>query len=250
MLRKRNAALEEKNGRLTQQTRQLAQGIAELRDSYYLSGAGKKVDLRAISGFSDVARKVMEEGRSGMSYDRLYAIWQAVRGARSDLPMIEVGAYKGGSARFIGETLRHQGRSPRLYVCDTFAGHPRTDAEIDTTHHQAGKFEDTSAETVAAYLGADSNIELVVGDIVQTSERIAHLTFGFVHLDVDVHEATDFCLRFFAPRLAADAVLLVDDYGVVTCPGVQKAVDDFVAETPGVRLVHLLSGQAVLFRVM
>jgi FkbM family methyltransferase len=247
-LRERNDALKEKNDRLARQSRQLVEEVAELRSSYYLSGARKKVDLRELPGFSEVARRVMDEGLSGMNYDRLYTLWQAVRGARAELPVIEVGAYKGGSARFINETLRHDGRSPRFYVCDTFAGHPRT-SEIDTGHHQAGKFEDTSAETVAAYLGGDANIELVVGDIVATSERFADESFAFVHLDVDLYEGTDFCLRFFTPRLAGDGVIVVDDYGVVTCPGVQKAVDEFVAESPDFRMFHLLSGQAVIFRV-
>jgi FkbM family methyltransferase len=248
-LRERNAALKEKNNRLALQCRQLAQDVAELRGSYYLIGARKKIDLREIEGFSEIARRVMEEGRSGMNYDRLYVLWQTVRGVRSDLPVVEVGAYKGGSARFISETLRHDGRSPRFYVCDTFAGHPRTDPSIDTGHHEAGKFEDTSAEAVATYLGDDANIEIVVGDIVQTSERLADESFGFVHIDVDLYEGTDFCLRFFAPRLAGDAVMLVDDYGVVTCPGVLKAVDEFVAERDDFRFFHLLSGQAILFRV-
>lgn len=247
-LRQRNDALKEKNDRLARQSRQLAEDLAELRGSYYLSGARKKVDLRELEGFADVARRVMDEGLSGMNYDRLYVLWQAVRGARSELPVVEVGAYKGGSARFICETLRHDGRSPRFYVCDTFAGHPRT-SEIDTGHHEAGKFQDTSAEAVAAYLGDDANVELVVGDIVATSERFADESFSFVHLDVDLYEGTDFCLRFFAPRLAGDGVIVVDDYGVLTCPGVLKAVDEFAAKSPDFRLLHLLSGQAILFRV-
>jgi hypothetical protein len=55
---------------------------------------------------------------------------------------------------------------------------------------------------------------------------------GFVHIDVDVLPATDFCLRFFAPRLSRGAAIVVDDYGVATCPGVKKAVDSFIADSP------------------
>jgi O-methyltransferase len=223
--------------------------LAALRGSYYLSGAAKKLDLRAIAGFSDLARTVIAEGRTAMDYDRLYTLWQAVQGAPEGYPIAEVGAYLGGSARFIAETLRQSGRPPRFYVCDTFAGHPRVAPEIDVVHRAAEKFQDTSVERVAAYLGDAANIEIVAGDIVDTSARLAHEpAFGFVHVDVDVYPATRFCLRFFAPRLARGGVMVVDDYGFITCPGAKQAVDEFIAASREFRLFHLLTGQAVLFR--
>lgn len=244
----RNAALKERTSTLKDENSALKEELGVLRKSYHLSGAGKKIDLRDIDGFADVARMIMAEGRSGMNFDRLYVLWQAVRGTRSDLPLVEVGAYKGGSARFIGETLRRDGRERRLYVCDTFAGHPRTDPVIDN-HHSPGNFGDTSADEVEAYLD-DPHAQLVVGDIMETTERIADESFSFVHLDLDLYEATDHCLRFFAPRLAPDAVIVLDDFGVITCPGVQRAADEFLAETPEYRLFHLLSGQAIVFKAV
>ena len=42
--------------------------------------------------------------------------------------------------------------------------------------------------------------------------------------------------------------MVVDDYGVTTCPGAQKAVDDFVRDNPAFSRLHLLTGQAVIFR--
>jgi len=70
-----------------------------------------------------------------------------------------------------------------------------------------------------------------------------------VHIDVDVYPPTEFCLRFFAPRLARGALLVVDDYGFLTCPGAKKAVDDFVAAHAEFGMWHLLSGQAVVYRI-
>jgi predicted O-methyltransferase YrrM len=222
--------------------------IDELRRSYHFANAPKKLDLREIDGFSALAASVIASGRTGMHYDRLYTLWQAVRNAPPGLPAIEIGSYLGGSARFIATAFAAAGQAPRFYVCDTFAGHAQTDAEIDTSHHGAGKFEDTSAEATAAYLADYPALELVVGDIVQTSAQLPDATFGLVHLDVDVYPTTDFCLRFFAPRLAAGATMVIDDYGFVTCPGVKLAADEFVAEFPDYRLWHLLTGQAILTR--
>ena len=84
--------------------------ITNLRSSYYLSGETKKLDLRELGGFADIARQVISEQRTGMNYDRLYSIWQALQAAPADLPIIEVGTYRGGSAKFICETQRHAGR--------------------------------------------------------------------------------------------------------------------------------------------
>ncbi len=254
-LKERAAALREQNaalrGRLEDFDRRrvlLAEELAELRGGYYLSGARQKLDLAQLPIFSAIARKVTAEGRSGMHFDRFYALWQAVKDAPSELPLIEIGSFRGGSAKFIAETLRAAGRSPHLYVCDTFAGHPRTDPGIDLPTTDGYYFQDTSADDVAGYLEDHPNVELVVGDIMETAGRFADELFGFVHVDVDLYAATDYCLRFFAPRLAQNAVMLVDDYGVLTCPGAQKAVDDFIAETDEFRLIHLLSGQAIVFR--
>lgn len=239
--REKVAALEEDRERLANQ-------LEKLRGSYLLSGAGKKVDLRTLEGFGDVARRVIEEGRLGMSYDRLYTLWQAVAGAPPRSPAVEIGAYRGGSARFIGEALRHFRRRHPFYVCDTFSGHPWTNPTIDLVPEDGRSFDDTSAEAVAAYLQSDRNVRLVVGDITKTSSRLRARQFGFVHIDVDLFDATAFCLDFFAARLAPGGVIVVDDYGTLTCPGAQRAVDEFVVRASDFRMFHLLSSQALLFR--
>ena len=216
--------------------------------SYYLSRAGKKLDLREVDEFGEIAREVVAEGRTSMDYDRLYTLWQAARATPEGTSVVEVGSYRGGSAKLIAETLRRAGRAPRFWVCDTFSGHPRTDPVLDAVHHGTGKFTDASADETAAYLSRYPNVELLVGDIFDTSAALAAETFGLVHVDVDVYPATDFCLRFFAPRLGRGGVVVVDDYGVVTCPGVMRAADDFAGECPGFRLFHLLTGQALVYR--
>lgn len=243
------AKLEREREAWTTQMARVRGELDELRTSYYLSGVGRKLDLRELDGFSEIAREIVTAGRTGMNYDRLYTLWQAVRAAPRDEPVIEIGSYRGGSARFIGQALLANERTPRFYVCDTFAGHAQTDVTIDTSHHESGKFEDVSLEATAAYLEGYPALELVVGDIVETGPRLDEDSFGFVHLDVDVYPTTAFCLRFFAPRLAEGATMVIDDYGVITCPGVKRAADEFVAEFPQFRLWHLLTGQAILSRI-
>jgi hypothetical protein len=44
-------------------------------------------------------------------------------------------------------------------------------------------------------------------------------------------------------------VIVMDDYGTTTCEGVKRAVDEFAAATLGFRVLHLLTGQAVVTKL-
>jgi O-methyltransferase len=228
--------------------RQAEQEILSQSLSYYLAGAQKKIDIRGLEPFGAIAGRVIAEGRIGMDCDRLYTLWQATVSAPRECPFIEIGSYKGGSARFIAAAMEHAGNAAPFYVCDTFQGHPRVDPVLDPVHHGTHKFEDTSSDAVREYLRPHRNVEVVVGDIVETSATLASVAFALVHLDVDVYPATVFCLEFFSSRLAPGAWIVLDDYGFLTCPGVVKAADDFIAARPEFRLLHLLTGQALIVR--
>jgi O-methyltransferase len=234
--------------RATEALQRMTELYESLRRSYYLAGLGKKIDISTLPQFSTIARQVMADERIGMHYDRLYALWQAVTSSPDGYAVAEVGSYKGGSSKFIAESLRAMGRAPRFYVCDTFAGHARLDAAVDGVSTDSG-FKDTTAESVREYLVDYPNVQVIEGDIFDTSAQLAtEPGFAFVHIDVDVYPPTQFCLQFFSSRLAPGGLIVVDDYGVVTCPGAQKAVDEFIHANPRFHRLHLLSGQAVLFR--
>jgi O-methyltransferase len=238
----RYAVLKQEYGRLRDEYEQV-------RTHYLVAGLRKNIDIREREPFATIARRVMGEERCGMDFDRLYTLWQAVEGAPPATPVIEIGTYMGGSAKFIAECLRAAGRSDRMYVCDTFHGHAHLHPEFDPPETKPG-FQNTSAEDVRRYLAAYPNVETVEGDILTTAQRFVDIdNWGFVHLDVDVYVPSDFALKFFAPRLAPGAWIVVDDYGSRTCPGAAKAVDDFNETHPEFRVLLLLTGQAVIHRV-
>jgi hypothetical protein len=116
---------------LKQNYTRLRQQYDHIRTHYLVAGLRKNVDIREHEPFATIARHVMSEERCGMDFDRLYTLWQAVRGAPPATPIIEIGTYMGGSAKFIAECLRAAGRSDRMYVCDTFHGHAHLHPEFD-----------------------------------------------------------------------------------------------------------------------
>lgn len=217
---------------------------------HYWYNARKKIDLRRLDGFGEIAVRIHDEGNTYLHLDRLYTLWQAVTTMPPAQAIVEIGAYQGGSAKFVAEVLRHIGRPLPFYVCDTYEGHVVVDPELDPKHKVGVQFRSTSAERVTKYLEGYEFVHVIKGDIQATAATLHHDgDFGFVHIDVDVHPITKFCLEYFAPRVVTGAMIVVDDYGFRTCPGAKKAVDDFVAATPGYRLLHLLTGQAILTRI-
>jgi O-methyltransferase len=218
---------------------------------YYWANAEKKIDVLEQRPFGRVAAEVLRDGRTYLNVDRLYTLWQAV----SSMPAgadaaAEIGTFKGGSAKLIAEALHAAERQVPFYVCDTFSGHAVVDPTIDG-RHRVGKGFRSDRDRVAKYLKKYTSLQIVQGDIRETVSALAgHHAFGMVHIDVDVYPITQFCLEFFAPRMAAGATIVVDDYGYTTCKGVKKAVDEFLtARRGGFWAMHLLTAQAVLVRL-
>jgi len=219
--------------------------------AYLWHKAYKRIEIRDLPGFGDLAARAVEEHRTGMRQDRLYTLWQAMAGLPdNDRPIVEVGAYKGGSARFMAEAMRFHARTRRFLVADTFSGHVVVDPALDGPHRVGEQFTNNSADEVAAFLSDLPEIELVVGDFRETSERLnTYAPFAFAHLDVDVYPVMRHALDFFSTRVEVGSLIVVDDYGFVTCRGTREAVDEFVRDHSNYRFFHLLTGQALLVRL-
>ncbi len=219
--------------------------------AYLWHKAYKRIDILEFPGFGELAARTVEEHRTGMRQDRLYTLWQAMAGLPdNNLPIVEVGAYKGGSARFMAEAMRWHKRTRRFLVADTFSGHVVVDPALDGPHHVGEQFANNSADEVASFLSDLPEIELIVGDFRETSERLSTLApFAFAHLDVDVYPVMRHALEFFATRVQTGSLIVVDDYGFVTCRGTREAVDEFVRGHANFRFFHLLTGQALLIRL-
>jgi hypothetical protein len=218
---------------------------------YYWREAVKRIDIRQLMPFGEVAGRVIRDGRTYLNVDRLYTLWQAVESLPATAQAVaEIGVYRGGSAWFIADALRRANREMPFYVCDTFQGHTEVDESVDGLHRPGEQFTRTKAEKVAKYLRGFPFVRMQVGDIRETAPTFANEgAFGLVHLDVDVYPITRYCLDFFGPRLVPGGVIVMDDYGTTTCEGVKKAMDEFKQVNPGFRVLHLLTGQAVVTKL-
>jgi O-methyltransferase len=176
---------------------------------------------------------------------RCYMLYQCAKQA-AGIPgdVAEVGVYRGGTARLICQTIGPTGKAIHLF--DTFQGMPAVRADTDI--HREGDFNDTSIERVRAYLSDCDNIHLHQGVFPQTAAPVEQHSFALVHIDVDIYQSVADCCAFFYPRMARGGIMMFDDYGFISCPGVKQAVDMFLEGKPEVPL-YLPTGQCMVVKI-
>lgn len=216
---------------------------------YYWRKAKKKIDLKKLPDFWEIASTIVNDKKTMLSYDRLYTLWQGVLGIpHPDLPIAEIGAHRGGSAKFMIETSKKRGYNSNFYIFDTFEGHVVVDPKLDDRQH-IGDFNNVSFEEVKSYLDS-SNVFIYKGNFLDTSIHIENIkNFSMVHIDVDVYPVTTFCLDFFKNRTLPGSVIIVDDYGNLSCNGLKIAVDEFVRANLNFKMFYLLTGQALIIKI-
>lgn len=137
---------------------------------------------------------------------------------------VEVGVYRGGSARELYKIAEAQGR--RLLLFDTFAGHPAP-SEHDAPQHPEGRYADCADPNE---LQAEMpNARVIVGPLskAHVAIKVAPRTIAFAHIDVDLYESTRSAIAAVAPLMSPNGIMYFDDYGVPECPGATRAVNEW-----------------------
>ena len=163
---------------------------------------------------------------------RLYLMYQW---ARRTLPLsgdcIEVGSYRGGTAKLVSELMLRHGADADIHVFDTFAGMPD-----DLAYDEIGlknTFTETSAPQVLALLGNNPRVRLHPGLFPQSVPAdLQDARFRFAHIDVDTERSVQDCLEFIYPRMNPEGLIIIDDFGHAECPGATRAAEQFFAGKP------------------
>jgi len=161
---------------------------------------------------------------------------------------VEVGVYKGNSARVLHELLAGSGR--RLFLFDTFYGFDRADiVGVDATVEHDG-FLDTTVEAVRNFVGADNTV-LVPGLFPESAAGIAlPEAVAILHVDCDLYAPMKAALELFYPRMRPGALFVLHDYASGHWPGATQAIDEFFSGKPESPVVMPdKSGSAVVRKV-
>lgn len=223
---------------------------------YYGRSFAQRTDIRDTPVFGELAARVIADGRSCLYYDRLYVLYEALvnlrRYASSVRPfrIVEVGVYKGGTSAYLASlSAALDIPGAEIHSFDTFEGHSAIDVNTaqDPTH-KPGDFHDTSFEAVSAFLKPHQSITLYKGRFEDRCAALGDDPICMMHLDVDLYGPTLHALEFLDQRIIDGGVCIIDDYEVMSCPGVKAAVQEFLSTHPRYFAIHPMTEQSVLIK--
>jgi hypothetical protein len=208
------------------------------------------LEFRPSPEFFALADPVVRPKRTLLGYDGLYVFWQAARNV-ADLPgaVAEVGSYRGGSAYFLASAfVSLTGAEVPVHVFDTFEGHPDSAITEHDPFQTAGQFNATSYEDVHAYLSPFQQLQIYKGDVALSLPRLPESIYRLVHIDTDLYQPTIVCLDYFGRRMPTGGVIVLDDYASQKCPGVPKAVVEYLDRTDGFQAWDMRTEQLMLVK--
>jgi O-methyltransferase len=170
------------------------------------------------------------EYQTALSDDRFYMIQQLEANA-PDGPAVEVGVFTGGVTRYLLDVGRD------VWAFDTFEGIVGADQKVDM--HRNGEYN--AGDVLKYIVGA----QVVKGNVQQTMRNSwGDPTIAIAHIDLDVKAPTVIALDWIYQYLHPDGVIIMDDYGSPTCPGVREAVDEFQYG----RKLYIPTGQMIIWK--
>ncbi|SIQ57819.1 O-methyltransferase [Alkalispirochaeta americana] len=181
---------------------------------------------------------------------RLFELWELTGQLSPDISgaVLEVGAWRGGSAGLMGLRLLQRGDSRPLVVADTFCGVAKAGEE--DPYYRGGEHGDTSLDRVSAFLhdlGLPDCTVLAGVFPEETAHRVPSADIAFCHIDVDVYQSAQDVFEWAWPRMPPGGIVVFDDYGFLGCEGVTRYVHSLRDRSDGVVLANL-NGHAVVVK--
>jgi hypothetical protein len=224
---------------------------------YFGRSAHKQPDIKTESLFGQRAAEVINTGRSALYYDRLYTIYQSllylksVAGPGESINLVESGVYRGGTSYFIASVADDLALNITHHAFDTFEGHSEEDIDSNVEiKHRAKSFSNTSYADVKDFLSKYNNVLIYKGRFQDTCNNLDGQKIHFAHLDMDIYMPTLFALNYLDQILAPGGIMLLDDHRFKTCPGVEKALEEFMALHSNYFGISLLTGQYLLVKLI
>ena len=170
------------------------------------------------------------EYHTALSDERFNMIQQLVVGLPAGSVAVEMGVFTGGVTKFFLD------QKLEAWAFDTFKGVAGADGEHDL--HTDGDY--CSPDGVLDYI---KGAKVVRGEIPNTLDIVRLADIRIAHIDLDVYQPTKHALSWVYDRLHPDGVIVVDDYGFASTPGVREAVDEFKYG----RKLYIPTGQMIIW---
>lgn len=152
---------------------------------------------------------------SVITHTYLEKMIQVARGSPSGA-FVEIGVYRGGSAKPLTALAKEQNR--RIFLYDTFEGIPYTD-KSKGDFHEVGDFKDTDYNSIVAGLPYAT----VVKGIFPAS-AVEMGPIAFCHIDCDQYQSIIDSVNYLKPLMVKGSILYFDD--APSLDGAMNAVID------------------------
>lgn len=181
---------------------------------------------------------------------KCYGLWELVKQSKKlKGALIEVGAWKGGTAGIISKQARWQGISDPIYVCDTFEG------VVKSSHHDLnyvdGVHDDTNEDIVKDLLTSLNvdNVHVLKGIYPEdTGKLVYHKQFRFAHVDVDTYLSAKDVVADLWPKMVVGGIVVFDCYGFQSADGITKYVNE-QRNKPDRIVLYNLNGHGVMIKI-
>jgi O-methyltransferase len=163
--------------------------------------------------FADLVRNSYVKSHAGGYPFMLIHIYQCLKYiCTQQIPgdIAEFGVYKAGTTTFIAACLQRLGSEATVLGFDTFEGFPPRRSIMDA--HTSPEDEFCNLEAVRAHCQQYVNIELVVGDIVNTYTHLQGRVLALSFFDTDNYSATKTALPFVAQITSPGGIIAFDHY--------------------------------------
>ena len=123
--------------------------------------------------------------------------------------VVEFGTYKGGTTAFLAKVARHLGQAWPVISFDTFDGFPPRRSPLDMYDNPECEFRDLTA--VRQYT-AQYDVELIVGDIYDTSTQLDGRDFVLSFFDTDNFSSAERALSVVRERTVVGGAIVFDHW--------------------------------------
>jgi O-methyltransferase len=179
----------------------------------------------------------------------MQVVWRQLEQVlRQKIPgdIVEFGCYAGTTSLFIRRQLDRYNQSAQraFHVYDSFAGLPektRQDESAAGVDFTAGKLGVSKQQFVKNFQSASLQLPVIhKGWFSDITDNAVPQQLAFAFLDGDFYSSILTSLKLVWPRMAASGAVLIDDYGRIDLPGVERAVRDYTQgkQLPKVRVEH------------
>lgn len=152
---------------------------------------------------------------------------------------VELGCYRGDTSVLLQRLLKESGKlsEKKLWIYDSFAGLPEKtseDSSVAGDQFKVGELFVSKREVLEKFKRSGLPLPIVKKAFFENLDPEKDLPekIAFAFLDGDLYGSIKTSFELVLPKLSEKGIIVVHDYNNPELPGVSKAVEEFLNQTP------------------